>query len=73
MLLTLRNAIAHGNGRKDAVNENYWKKIQIWENEGKGISSVGGYLSFSSSFVKDTLELVSNSLGDLIGRARAFK
>ena len=73
MLLTLRNAIAHGNGRKGAVNENHWKKIQIWENEGKGISSVGGYLSFSSSFVKDTLELVSNSLGDLIGRARAFK
>jgi hypothetical protein len=73
MLLILRNAIAHGNGRKDAVNENYWKKIQIWENEGKGISSVGDYLAFSSSFVEEMLKVVSNSLRDLIGRTRAFK
>ena len=72
MLLILRNAIAHGNGRKDAVNEHSWRKIQVWEKQGKGITSSSDRLEFSSLFVNETLAIVRDSLRDLLQRVRKF-
>ena len=73
MLLILRNAIAHGNGRKVAVKENTWRKIQTWENEGKGIVSDSGYIVFTSSFVEEMLEVVSNSLLDSDSKSKGIQ
>jgi hypothetical protein len=71
MLLILRNAIAHGNGRKDAVNERYWRKIKGWQKDGKGVSTDQDYLTFSADFIEDMLTVVGDSLFDLIERVKA--
>jgi hypothetical protein len=73
MLLVLRNAIAHGNGRKDAVNENYWRKIQVWQKSGKGILADDDYLTYTPQFIEEMLNVVNESLSDLIIRAKAVK
>lgn len=73
MLLVLRNSIAHGNGREEFVKENNWNKIKSWERRVKGISTDYGYLTFSEAFVGEMLNIVGNSLGDLIERVKALK
>jgi hypothetical protein len=73
MLLLLRNSIAHGNGHKDFVKENNWNKINSWERHIKGVSTEYGYLTFSESFIGEMLNIVGDSLNDLIQRVKALK
>jgi hypothetical protein len=68
MLLTLRNAIAHGNGRKDAIRESTWHKIESW-NEA-GIGTEYGFLTFTADFIERMVQVVSDSLKELIERAK---
>ena len=73
LLLLLRNAIAHGNGREGAVNQNSWNKIKSWERRISGLSTDYGYVMFSEAFVGELLTIVGNSLCDLIERAMTLK
>ena len=68
MLLTLRNALAHGNGRKDAIMESTWRNIESW-NEA-GINTEYEFLTFTADFVERMVHVVSDSLTELIERAK---
>lgn len=66
MFYTLRNAIAHANGRLDNIkNEKDIKKIKKWSNENIGIYNVNGNLIFSSKFVRKTFLVVFKVIKDL--------
>ncbi len=69
MLQVLRNALAHGNGRKDAVKD--WEKIEKWSQTNKGIIADHDYLMFTGAFVQETFTIVSDSLRDLIQRTKS--
>ena len=68
MLLTLRNAIAHGNGRKDAITESTWRNIESWNEAGIGTDY--GFLTFTADCVERMVQVVSDSLKELIERAK---
>lgn len=70
MLLALRNALAHANGRKDAVGREQWHKIEQWRKAHAGIITTHDNLMFAAEFVDETLALVGHSLRDLIERTR---
>jgi hypothetical protein len=71
LLLKVRNAIVHGNGRRDGTSAD-WNVFKSWE--AKGLSTELDRLSFSYTFVAEMVEVVSRSLRDLIERAqRAVK
>jgi hypothetical protein len=71
MLLVLRNALAHGNGRKDAIKNDTWKKIEKWQKAKTGVVVEDDYLIFTASFVQEAFTIVSDALRDLIQRTRA--
>lgn len=73
LLLLLRNAIAHGNGREGPVKPVYWNKIKSWERRVEGLSTDYGYVTFSGAFVAEMLTIVGNSLDDLIERAKTVR
>jgi hypothetical protein len=59
MFYTLRNAIAHANGRLDNIkSEKDIEKIKQWSKAGIGIDSVNGTLNFSSEFVRKTYSVI---------------
>ena len=68
MLLILRNALAHGNGREDAIKQNTWKRIAKWNEP--GIGTEHGFLTFTAVFVEQIVKVVSASLTDLIARVK---
>lgn len=68
MLLELRNAIAHANGRIEMLKPRTRENIKTWEKQKIGISVMGGFVVFGESFLRDTLSLVHASLNDLIRR-----
>ena len=68
MLLILRNALAHGNGREDAIKQNTWKRIEKWNEP--GIGTEHGFLTFTADFVEQIVRVVSASLTDLIARVK---
>ena len=68
MLLILRNALAHGNGREDAIKPNTWKRIEKWNES--GIGTEHGFLTFTADFVEQIVKVVSASLTDLIARVK---
>jgi hypothetical protein len=68
MLLTLRNALAHGNGREDAIKPKGWEIIQKWNEP--GIGTEYGFLTFTAEFIQEMVEMVSASLTDLIERVK---
>src|SRR5258708_21902753 len=69
MLQVLRNALAHGNGRKDAVKD--WEKIEKWSQTNKGIIADHDYLMLTGAFVQETFTIVNGSLRDLIQRTKS--
>jgi hypothetical protein len=70
MLLVLRNAVAHGNGRLGAVSKEAQKKIKYWSQQDSGISEINGFLLLSDEFLRNSYQLVAESLRDLIRRIR---
>ena len=68
MLLILRNALAHGNGREDAIKQSKWEMIQKWNES--GIGTEHGFLTFDAEFVQRMVMVVSASLTDLIERVK---
>lgn len=68
MLLILRNVLAHGNGRKDAIKQSKWEIIQKWNEP--GIGTEYGFLTLSAEFVERIVKVVSASLTDLIERVK---
>ena len=69
MLHTIRNAIAHGNGRIDFIkNTKTINKITNWANKDIGISINNGKLLFSEDFLNETHTIISDSLKDLFLR-----
>lgn len=68
MLSLIRNAIAHGNGRRDAVRADIWKSIESWNQ--RGIETDLEYLALSAEFVSEMVEVIDKSLSDLIQRTR---
>lgn len=75
MLYGLRNALAHANGRVNAVNENEWNRIKKWHLANAGIVIDGmlsdePYLMFTSAFIQEAFSAVRDSLHDLMERTR---
>jgi len=69
-LAILRNAVAHGNGRKQAVKPTIWRTIESWNQP--GIDTDLPFLFFSADFVSEMARVVSKSLFNLIERAKAI-
>ncbi len=70
MLRILRNAIAHSNGRVEAIkNEKDRKKIRDWAKKDLGISTIDGNLIFSKKFLNESFKIVNESITELIERA----
>lgn len=68
MLSTIRQAIAHENGRMEMLNSDAKKKIRDWERQKLGIAVYGGYLVFEARFVADIFQTVRASLKDTVRR-----
>lgn len=66
MLNVLRNSIAHGNGRIEAINKNNIKKIMGWEKENIGIFILDGNIMFSGEFLNNIFEKVNESLTNIL-------
>ena len=71
MLMILRNALAHANGRVEAVSEQAREKIRNWTRMGVGVAIENGNLLFTEAFVRETYALVRESLAGLIERVRS--
>ena len=69
-LAILRNAVAHGNGRKQAVKPTIWRMIESWNQA--GVDTDLPYLFFSADFVSEMVDVVSKSLFNLIERAKVI-
>ena len=68
-LQTLRNAIAHGNGREGAVRDGLWRQIKGWSDElGSGVSTVGGNITLTKGFVRTLYQTVARALLSLVER-----
>jgi hypothetical protein len=72
VLVELRNAIAHANGRLDMLKKEPQQKIKNWSKTGIGISLWSNYFLVSAEFSKETFLLVSSSLEDLVQRYKKW-
>jgi len=72
MLSELRNSIAHANGRIEMLNKGTRQKISNWEKQRVGISSIDGFVITEEVFLRDTLNLVTASLNELIERYKEW-
>jgi hypothetical protein len=70
MIRVLRNALAHGNGRLNAIsNENDLKKIKKWGKDNIGIT-VYDNVVLSDTFLKNSHKIINDALMDLLMRVR---
>jgi len=70
ILVLVRHALAHGNGRIEVIKENSLKKIQTWEKSNGELSTDGQYLNFTSAFIESMADAVKTALEDLIARVK---
>jgi len=70
VLLLVRNAVAHSNGRIEVIKKNRLSMIQDWEKKHGGISTDGDYLNLTAAFVETMAQTVKTSLDDLIARVK---
>lgn len=68
ILADLRHAITHANGRLSMVKESRRKKIREWMERDIGIEDYYGDIIVSQSFVRETFDIVKDSLEDLLKR-----
>lgn len=73
MLLDLRNAIAHANGRIDMLNEKTSKKVIKWQLNKIGLSSRHGYMIIEASLAKELYDAVRLTLNNLITRYKKLR
>jgi hypothetical protein len=70
MIRVLRNAIAHCNGRLDAIsNEKDLRKIKKWGKANIGIK-VYDSIVLSDAYLKDSYKIINDALRDLLKRVR---
>ncbi|MBA4390518.1 MAG: hypothetical protein C0399_06240 [Syntrophus sp. (in: bacteria)] len=72
MLVELRNAIAHANGRLEMLKAGTQQKIKNWTKMGMGISLWSNYFLVSAEFSKETFFLVHSSLEHLVKRYKEW-
>jgi hypothetical protein len=72
VLVELRNAIAHANGRIDILKTGTQQKIKNWTKTKMGISLWNNYFLVSAGFSKETFRLVRSSLEDLVRRYKEW-
>ena len=73
ILLDLRNAIAHANGRFEMIDKTRRERLQKYIEEGIGIKCHGiGYLVVDDAFLKETFQLVKSDLKNLVERYKKF-
>jgi hypothetical protein len=70
LLLLARNAIAHSNGRAEAIKPAKLQKLRQWESERGGVLVGPYYVSFSIGLVKEMAHSVKTVLEDLIRRVK---
>jgi len=71
MLLLLRHAIAHTNGRIASIKpKKNQEKIRKWVEKGIGISDFTGSLIFSEDFLQQSYSIVDELLKDFLKRVR---
>lgn len=70
ILLLVRNAVAHSNGRIEVIKPRALQKIRSWEKTHKGLSTDSQYLTFTAAFVEEMTKAVTASLEDLIKRVK---
>jgi hypothetical protein len=70
LLYQARNAIAHSNGRIEAIKAGKLEKLRKWEKERGGVLIGLHYVSFPIGFVKEIAHNVRAVLEDLIKRAK---
>jgi hypothetical protein len=70
ILVLVRNAVAHSNGRIELVPEDRLKKIQNAEKLRGDLSTDGKYLNFTGAFIEDMADAVKTALEDLIERVK---
>lgn len=69
-LVLIRHAVAHCNGRIEAINENSLRKIRSREKASGGFSTDSEYLNFTGAFIGEMAETVKVALDDLIERVK---
>lgn len=70
ILVLVRHALAHRNGRIEVIKEDSLKKIQTWEKSNGELSTDGHYLNFTSAFIESMAAAVKTALEDLISRVK---
>ena len=70
ILLAVRNTIAHGNGRIEAIKKSRLSIIREWEEKHGEISTDSRYLSLTAAFVQNVADAVKAALDDLIARVK---
>ncbi len=74
MLMTLRHAIAHCNGRVDTLKKDTRQEIEKWEKAKTGVVIQDGeWVTVSMEFLKASFAMIKISLEDLLARVRAIK
>ena len=69
VLSDLRNAIAHSNGRVEAVRQETMKRIR-----GQGlVEEELGFIVVSETFLRETVAVVKGELEDLLKRYKEWK
>jgi len=67
-IMTLRNVIAHENGRIEGVKGDVVNKINEWEQAGIGLSIEMDRLMLSEKFLRDSSNLISQVVREVIKR-----
>jgi hypothetical protein len=68
MVNTIRDAIAHSNGRLDRVKPDAAKKIKEWVNANLGITAEGDLLILSKAFVENAYLTINGCIQGLIAQ-----
>lgn len=71
LLLVARNAVAHSNGRIEAIKPAKLERIRKWEKERGGVLIGQYHVSFPIGFVKEMAHNVQIVLEDLIKRVKS--
>ena len=70
MLLLARNAVAHSNGRIEAIESKRLSRLHEMERRNEGVRIGSHYISFYIGFVRQMAHTVSSVVEDLIRRVK---
>ncbi len=69
-LLKVRNAIAHGHGRKGVVKASTWDTLEKMATAGDGVAISHGYIIVGPELTRELFVAVDESLTDLMARSK---